>query len=115
MAQEGEKKNKVNLRIHLKGNKYLYGDGYCYWIVRETKSVQKSGKKAGEEVQRNVRLSGYHTDMVSLMDSYLREQTKQAEIDGELEDLAKFIKKTRAEIRSWFGKLDSVWEGEIDD
>ena len=48
MAQEGEKKNKVNLRIHLKGNKYLYGDGYCYWIVRETKSVQKSGKKAGE-------------------------------------------------------------------
>ena len=112
MAQEGEKKEKLNLRIHLNGNKYLVSDGMCYWIVRESKGVVQSGKSKGEEVVRRTRLSGYHTDFVSLLDSYLNESTKHAEIDGEIADLVKFVKRTRAEIRSWFGKLDSVWEGD---
>ena len=52
MAQEGDRKEKLNFRVHLNGNKYILGDGMCYWIVRETKAVHKSGKKAGEEVVR---------------------------------------------------------------
>lgn len=115
MAQEGDKKSTLNLHIHLTGNKYIVGDGLCYWIVRESKATIKSGKNKGKEEVRRTRLSGYHTDFVSLLDSYLAERTKHAEIDGELADLVKFIKKTRAEIRSWFGKLDSVWEGDADD
>ena len=115
MAQEGDKSSKINFRVHLSGKKYIYGDGYSYWIVRESRAIQKTGKKAGEEVKRNTRLSGYHTDFENLLNSYLQEQTKHAEIDGEIEDLVKFIKKTKAEIRSWGRKMDKVLEGEEDD
>ena len=110
MAQECDRKEKLNFRVHLNGNKYILGDGMCYWIVRETKAVQKSGKKAGEEVVRRTRLTGYHTDFVSLVDSYYAETLKQAEIDGEIADLVKLMKKTRAEIRTWFGKWDDAWD-----
>ena len=110
MAQEGDKKERLNFRVHLAGNKYIVGDGMCYWIVRETKAVQKKGKKAGEEVVRRTRLTGYHTDFVSLVDSYYAETLKQAEIDGEIADLVKLMKKTRAEIRTWFGKWDDAWD-----
>ncbi len=110
MAQEGDKKERLNFRVHLAGNKYIVGDGMCYWIVRETKAVQKSGKKAGEEVVRRTRLTGYHTDFVSLVDSYYAETLKQAEIDGEIADLVKLMKKTRTEIRTWFGKWDDAWD-----
>ena len=110
MAQEGDKKERLNFRVHLAGNKYIVGDGMCYWIVRETKAVQKKGKKAGEEVVRRTRLTGYHTDFVSLVDSYYAETLKQAEIDGEIADLMKLMKKTRAEIRTWFGKWDDAWD-----
>lgn len=110
MAQEGEKKERLNFRVHLKGNKYIVGDGMSYWIVREDKVVQKSGKKAGEEVVRRTRFTGYHTDFVSLVDSYYAETLKHAEIDGEIADLVKLMKKTRAEIRTWFGKWDDAWD-----
>lgn len=110
MAQEGDRKEKLNFRVHLNGNKYILGDGMCYWIVRESKGVVKSGKNKGEEVVRRTRLTGYHTDFVSLVDSYYAETLKQAEIDGEIADLVKLMKKTRAEIRTWFGKWDDAWD-----
>ena len=112
MAQESDRKEEIKFRVHLKGNKYIIGNGECYWIVREDMLTKQSGENKGDKYIRRTRLSGYHTDFVSLLDSYLNEQTKHAEIDGEIADLVKFVKKTRAEIRSWFGKLDSVWEGD---
>lgn len=115
MAQEGTKSEKLNLRIHLSGSKYIVSDGLCYWIVRESKGIAKSGKHQGEEVIRKTRLSGYHTDMVSLLESYFAETVRHTEIDGELEDLVKLIKKVRKEIRGWFGRLDGAFEMEGED
>ena len=110
-----EEKVRYNIRVHLSGNKYILGDGLCYFIAREDNVTTKTGKNKGEITTRRTRLSGYHSDFSSLMDSYFKEQIKSSEIDGELADLAKLVAKTRKEIRGWWGKLDKAMEGEADD
>ena len=55
-------------------------------------------------------MSGYHSDLVSLMDSYFEQTLKKAEIDGEIEDLVKLIVKTRKEIKSWWNKAKGAFE-----
>lgn len=99
-------KEKFNFRVHLSGKKYIIGNGYGYWIVSET---PRKNKKGEDEVYRK-RLSGYHSDLVSLMDSYFEQTLKKAEIDGEIEDLVKLIIKTRKEIKSWWNKAKGAFE-----
>lgn len=99
---EEEKKKKGNTKIHLSGKKYIVLDGTCMYIAKETKS------KKGEVSYR--RLSGYCVDFEHLFNSYLRSEILGAEIEGEIEDLAKFIKKTKAEIGKWTKKLDHAME-----
>lgn len=107
MAEEKrERKPKNNFRIHLTGNKYIIGDSMSFWIVSETHRKGKDGEP--QTVQK--RLSGYHTDFPSLMDSYFNETIKSAEIDGELSDLMHLVTKTRTEIRKWFKLLDGARE-----
>lgn len=98
-----DKKDKINLRIHLTGNKYILANGKCMWIVSET-----IRHKDGKEIPVQKTLSGYHTDFVNLYNSYLRKTTLNAEIEGELADLAELVKKTRAEIKRWFTRLDKA-------
>lgn len=100
-----EKKNN-NFRIHLSGKKYIIGDGYSFWIVSE--STRKN--RAGEPTVYQTRLSGYHDNLESLMDSYFEKTLKKTEIDGELEDLGKLIKKTRKEIHGWWNKAKGAME-----
>lgn len=99
-----EAKERVNLHIHLSCNKYIISDGTCYWIVSETERHNKKGELATYQK----RLSGYHSDFSSLMVSLFDRTIKTAEIDGELEDLAKLVKKTRREIKSWFSTIDKA-------
>lgn len=106
-----DRKDKQNLKIHLSGSKYIVGNGLCYFIVSESSRKNKKGEKV--VVQK--RLSGYHTNFVDLIDSYFRDTIRDAEIDGDLEDLVKLIKKTRTEIRGWFKVLDKVMKEETDD
>lgn len=105
-----EKNERANLRIHLSGNKYIISDGTCYWIVSES----ERHNKRGEMTTYQKRLSGYHSDFSSLMVSLFDRTIKTAEIDGELEDLARLVKKTRKEIKGWFSTIDkaSILEGE---
>lgn len=99
-----EKKSKNNFRVHLSGNKYIIGDSMCYWIVSESHRTGKDGK----QIAVHKRLSGYYTEFVPLIESYFRNTLKNAEIDGEIEDLVKLVKKTRREIQGWFKILDKV-------
>lgn len=99
-----EKKKRINFRVHLSGNKYILGDSICYWIASES---HRRGKD-GNQITVQKRLSGYYTEFVPLVDSYFRKTLKNAEIDGELEDLMKLVTKTRAEIKRWFKVLDKV-------
>ena len=99
-----ERSDKNNLRIHLSGKKYIIGNGYCFWIASESTRKNKQGEP--EVYQR--RLSGYHDNLTSLMESYFKETIKRAEIDGELEDLVKLIIKTRKEIHSWWKKAEGA-------
>lgn len=99
-----EKKQEQNFRIHLSGRKYIVGNGLSYWIVSESQKKDKDGTP--KTYQK--RLSGYHIDFPSLMESYFSNTIKTAEIDGELADLVALVVKTRKEIRSWFGKIDKA-------
>lgn len=101
MSEKTEKKQEQNLRIHLSRNKYIIANGLCYWIVAEHKRKDKEGNPT--IVQE--RLSGYHTDIVSLIHSYFDKRIRSAECDGELEDLADLVRKTRKEIDGWGKKL----------
>ena len=112
MAQEGEKKEKLNLHIHLTGNKYLVGDGMSCWIVRETKGIVKTGKHKGEETLRRVKLSGYHNDPEQLIDSYRKKSVLSAELDGELADLAKLFRKIHKETKGWKDEILKALEGD---
>lgn len=99
---EEEKEKKGNTKIHLSGKKYIILDGTCMYIAQEVKS-----KKGNVSYKR---LSGYCVDFEHLFNSYLRNEIIGIEVDGELEDLAKFIKKTKAEIGKWTKKLDHAME-----
>lgn len=112
MAQEGDKKEKLNLRIHLSGNKYLVGDGMSFWIVRESKSIAQTGKHKGEEIIRRTRIGGYHTDLEQLIDSYRNKSVLSAELDGDLADLAKLFRKIHKETKGWKDEILKALEGE---
>ena len=112
MAQESDRKEEIKFRVHLKGNKYIIGNGECYWIVREDMLTKQSGENKGDKYVRRAVLSGYHREFEDLFDSYLGNTVRNSGIDGELADLVKLIKKTKAEIRSWVKKMDKVWEGD---
>lgn len=101
-----ERSEKQNLHIHLSGNKYLVSDNYSYWIVTESHRKGKDGKM--QTVQ--TRLTGYLGDLSDLMLSYYDNTVKRTEMDGEVEDLVKLVKKTRREVKSWFTKFDSAYE-----
>ena len=105
-----EEKSEIKFRVHLSGNKYILGNGDCYWVAREDKLTKKSGENKGDEYIRRVVLSGYHRDFMSLMDSYYEKSLRNSGIDGEIADLVKLMKKTKAEIRTWFGKWDDAWD-----
>lgn len=111
MAEEKEQKKKNGFRIHLSGNKYIIGNSLCYWIVSES---HRNGKD-GNQITVQKRLSGDHTNFTDLFDSYFRMSIRNTEIDGEIEDLAKLVKKTKAEIQRWFKQLDKVTGGDADD
>ena len=111
MAEETkERKPKNNFRIHLTGNKYIVGDSYSYWLVSESHRKDKNGNKTA--VQK--RLSGFHTDFTSLLESYFRNTIRKTEIDGEIADLVKLVKKVRTEVRTWGRMLDKAMEDEND-
>lgn len=105
-----EAEKDIKFRVHLSKNKYILGNGECYWIVREDKVKKTKGDNKGDEYIRRTIMSGYHRDFEHLIDSYYGESIRNSGIDGEIADLAKLMKKTRAEIRTWFGKWDDAWD-----
>lgn len=96
------------MRIHLKGKKYIISDENQMAVYEVT---QKKNAK-GEMTEYKKILSGYCSDFEHLFQSYFRRTVFGSEIDGNLEDMAKLIKKTRNEIRSWWKAVDNITEGE---
>ena len=103
-----EEKEKNNFRIHLKGNKYIIGNGLCYYIAQEVK--QKKTDEDGSQKTYYKRLSGYHTNLLSLCRSYERTAIKNAEIDGEMDDLMQLILKVHKETISLMKKAAKAIE-----
>lgn len=92
------------MRIHLSGKKYIDGDEMSVAVYEITN--KKNSK--GEMTEYKKRLSGYHKDFEHLFDSYFRKTVFGSDLDGELEDMAKLVKKTRNEIRGWWKKVEEV-------
>ena len=82
------------MRIHLEKNLYIISDGYSMEIYEVTE--RKNGK--GEMQEYKKRLSGYCTDLEHLFQSYKKNQILSSEIEGEIEDLFKFLKKLDRQI-----------------
>ncbi len=91
------------MHLHLKGKKYLCSDQYQYWIQSETPGKNKKG----EDVINTRRLSGYRTDIIGVFDSYFEHTLRESEIEGEIAELGKLVKKTKNEIHGWFKDLVS--------
>lgn len=89
------------MHLHLSGKKYLCSDQYQYWIQSETPGTNKKGEK----VINTRRLTGYRTDLIGVFDSYLEHTLRESEIEGEIAELGKLLKKTKTEIRGWFKEL----------
>lgn len=95
-------KEKTNFLIHLSGNKYLVGSSLCYWIASKSRKVDKNGNPVFQ------RLSGYHTDLESVIASYIRDAVRSADIEGEISDLMELIIKTHKEVKGWFRKAEKA-------
>lgn len=100
MAEKQSEKN--NIVVHLGGGKYLIGNSLCYWIASKTRKKDKNGNTVYQ------RMSGYHTDLESVIDSYVRDTVRSAEIEGEVEDLVELVAKTHKEVKGWFRKAEKA-------
>lgn len=83
----------MGMRISIGANRYLVSDENQYWIVHERKN-----NKTGEP--HDVRLSGYHTKLDNLLDSYIDRHIRTSDIDS-LKALDGEIKKLKRNIRKW--------------
>lgn len=95
------------LEIHLTGKKWLVTDSFQYWIESRTPDKDKKGN----DVINKRRLSGYYSDIDKLFESYFDHTLKESQMVGEIEDMMKLVKKTRAEIRKWTREI----RGDVDD
>ena len=82
------------MRIHLEGNLYIISDGYSMEIYEVTN--RKNSK--GEMIEYKKRLTGYCTDLKHLFKSFTKNQILSSEIEGELEDLFKLLKRIERKI-----------------
>lgn len=107
MAEISEKQN---LHIHLSGNKYLVSDNYNYWIVTESRRKNKKG----EMTTYQTRQSGYHSDPSDAIESYYRNTIMNTELDGEIADFVKLMRKTKNEVKKWSSVFSTAYEKEVD-
>ena len=101
-----EEKKEYQSKIKLSKGKYLIRDSYCMWIAQHA-----PGKtKAGDDVDRYKRLTGYFTTYEDLLDGYVRDlgrQTKGNTIQEHLEDFKAIEKELRSLGRTIGKALDA--------
>lgn len=85
------------MHIKLEKNIYLLSDEFQWWIQSETPRKTKKG----EDSIYTKRLTGYHGDLERCFCDYFDRSIRSSDLDGNAEDLAKLVKKTRADIRKW--------------
>lgn len=89
------------MHIHLDKNIWLNSDTLQYWLTKET---TRKNKKGEDTVYRTV-ITGYHSDLERLFADYFDRTVRAADIEGEIDEVAKLIKKTRNEIRKWMKQM----------
>lgn len=82
------------MRIHLEKNLYIIGDSMSMEIYEVTERKNKNGEMT--EVKK--RLTGYCTDLEHLFQSYKKNYILSSDLEGELEDLFKLLKKLDRQI-----------------
>lgn len=84
----------MGVRISIGKNRYIKSDEFQYWMVQEV-----TNKKTGETYDK--RISGYHTELDNLIDSYDGKQLRSSDIET-LTDFGKKIKQLQAENKKWW-------------
>lgn len=92
------------MHIQLKKGVFLCSDQYQFWIQKEWTSKRKNKEGKTEEVLNTKRLSGYHTELDSLFDSYFDRTIRSSEADT-VEKIVKDVGKTRRDIHKWLKEL----------
>ena len=90
MSEDKETKKSSRTEIKVARDKYIIREGYGMWIARKKKA------KNGDAWER---LSGFCTTYDSLLDSYVREMSRQTAGDTVVEHLKAF-KQLEKEVRS---------------
>ena len=100
-------------KIHLGKDKYLISDSFCWYIGQQIVrhgTDKETGEKTESEYMK--RLSGFHTNLPDLMESYFDKTLLTSDVDN-LKDMGKLIHKTKKDIREWYKQL--TIEGDLDD
>lgn len=91
MCEESKDRKDKNTIIKLNDEYYLFFDSYCMWIA--TKAV---AKKSGKE--RFSRVSGYHDNFASLMNSLDRKLSLKIKGITEVQELLEAQKQVHEEV-----------------
>lgn len=92
------------MHIELKKGIYLLSDENQFWIQKEWVSHKKDKEGKEAEVLNTKRLSGYHTSLEAMLDSYFEREMRKSDAET-VEQLVKEMNKTRKDIRKWLKEL----------